>query len=80
MGIYGKRKRRVFLFRGILVYFNYNHFNPPGIHLVHARPDGGPVFKQDVSRRNINGILIRTRNSQTFLHFRRLPWYLNGMR
>lgn len=69
-------KRQVVLLRGVIVHFNHNTLNPPGVALVHAQKNGGGVLKGETSWRTVNGIMIRTRNSQTFLHFRRLPWYM----
>lgn len=78
MGTYGKAKRTRVWLRGAIVHFNYNLLNGSGLHLVHAEADSGCVFKTNVSWRNVNGILIRTRNSQTFIHFRRRPWYMRS--
>lgn len=71
--LFHQKRSRVWL-GGAITWYNYNLLNGPGVHWLHARPGGGPVLVEDASWRNINGILIRTRNSQTFLHFRRLPW------
>lgn len=74
MGVYGKPRRRRVWLGGVIVWFNYNHLNPPGVALLHAEVRGLPVLKENVSWRNFNGFVIRTPRSQTFLHFWRLPW------
>lgn len=78
MGIYRARRRTRVYWGGAIVWFSYNSLNPSGIWWVHGNPGGGPVLKVDVSWRNINGILIRTRNSQTFIHFRCFPKYIRN--
>ena len=67
-----------FWWEGAIVLFHRNLLNGPGVHLVHANKDGSCVLKTEASWRNINGILIRTRRHQLFLHFRRRPPYLRG--
>ena len=71
-----KRRRSHVLFWGVIVWYSWNLLNGRGIHWAHAGPNGGILTKRSVNWRNINGILIRTKNTQTFIHFRRLPWYL----
>jgi hypothetical protein len=63
-------KRRLW---GTIVWFSYNTINPRGIWLTHAGPGGRILLKTEVHWTNINGILIRTKNTQTFLSFRRRP-------
>lgn len=75
MGYLSPKRNRVWL-RGAIVWYSWNMLNPRGVGWVHAGPRGGILTKEDVRWWNINGIFIRTRNTQTFLHFRRLPWYL----
>lgn len=73
-------KRRAILLWGAIVWYGWNMLNGPGVHWCHAGPRGGILTKKSVNWRNINGIIIRTKNTQTFLHFRRLPWYLVGIK
>jgi hypothetical protein len=79
MGVYHSRKRTRVYWRGAIIWFSYNFLNEPWrINWVHGEPGGGPVLKTEASWRTINGIVVRTRNSQTFLHWRRLPKYLRS--
>lgn len=70
-----KHNCRVLLW-AMIVWFGYNQFNPRGIWILHAGPRGGILTKWSCRWYNINGILIRTRNTQTFIHFRRFPRYM----
>lgn len=47
------------------------HFTPYGIHWSHANERGGPVLREDVSWRNINGIWIGVPKHRLFIFFRR---------
>lgn len=69
------RKSHVLLW-GVIIWYGWNLLNGPGIHLLHAGPRGGILTKRSCRWYNINGILIRTRNTQTFLHFWRLPRWM----
>lgn len=73
-------KRKSILLWGAICWYGWNMLNGPGLHLSHAGPRGGILTKKSVNWRNVNGIIIRTKNTQTFLHFRRLPWYLVGIK
>jgi hypothetical protein len=72
--------RTVVLLRAMIVWFSYNQLNGPGIHILHAGPRGGILTNWSRRWYNINGILIRTRNTQTFLHFRRFPRYMRSIK
>lgn len=60
--------------------FHRNLLNGSGIWWTHANRAGGILRKDEVSWRNINGVLIRTPRHQLFLHFRRRPPYLEGVK
>lgn len=75
-----KRTRSFIWLWGAICFYGWNQLNGPGLHWCHAGPRGGILTKRSVHWWNINGIIIRTRNTQTFLHFRRLPRYLRGLK
>jgi hypothetical protein len=80
MGVLMSKRRRVWL-NGVVVWFNYNTLNPPGMNLLHATQDGLPVLREEkLGWRTFHGVVIRTRSSQTFIHFWRLPSYLRKSR
>jgi hypothetical protein len=64
----------------MIVWYSFNLLNGRGIWWLHAGPKGGILTKQSVRWYNINGILLRTRNTQTFIHFRRFPRYMISKR
>lgn len=64
-----KRSRNIL--RGYILWYSWNQLNPPGIHWLHSGPKGRLLLREDVRWTNISGIIVRTRNTQTFLSFRR---------
>lgn len=46
-----------------------------GLHWVHARPDGGPCLRDQVSWRTVAGVMVNTPRGAVWLHFRR--WRIN---
>lgn len=66
------KRDRLILLKGIVFWYGRNQFWGRGVCFVYAEPGGIPVLKEKVSWRKINGICIRFKKSQLFLHFRRL--------
>lgn len=66
------KRDRLILLKGVVFWYGRNQFFGPGIAWIYAELGGGPVLKDQISWRKINGIVIRFRDSQLFLHFRRL--------
>lgn len=69
------RRTRVLLWASI-VWFSFNQLNGRGIHWAHSGKGGGILTIKSTHWWTISGILVRTRNTQTFLYFRRRPRWM----
>lgn len=65
---------------GQIIWTNRNILNGPGIGLMHLHKDRKMVLKEDASIHTINGFVIRGRNWQLFLQFRRISDISRGIR
>lgn len=72
MGYREPKRERKWL-RGRICWFSWNMLNGRGIHWLHSGPKGRLLLREDVHWYNVSGVVIRTRNTQTFLYFRRAP-------